>query len=118
MATREAGVRRIALSLPETSEAPHHDMTSFRVAGKIFATVPPAGDRVHIFVDEEEIRAYCAEYLAAVEELWWAKNLRGCRVVLAQAQANQALLREMLTLAWRTKAPTALVRRLEAKGTR
>ena len=34
MAVRAGTVRRLALSLPETAEAPHHDMTSFRVAGK------------------------------------------------------------------------------------
>jgi hypothetical protein len=29
-------VRRFALSLPETTEEPHFDRTSFRVRGKIF----------------------------------------------------------------------------------
>jgi hypothetical protein len=43
MGTTEATVRRLALSLPETTEEPHHDMTSFRVGGKIFATVTPRG---------------------------------------------------------------------------
>ena len=69
MGVSAATVRRLALSLPETAEAPHHDMTSFRVAGKIFATMPPEGGRVHVFVDDDEVDAYCAEYPAAVEEL-------------------------------------------------
>jgi predicted DNA-binding protein (MmcQ/YjbR family) len=34
--------REFALSLPGTSEEPHFDMSSFRVKGKIFATVPAA----------------------------------------------------------------------------
>ena len=62
MGVREGVVRRLALSLPETTEAPHHDMTSFRVGGKIFATMPPQGDRVHIFVDVDEATSYCAEF--------------------------------------------------------
>src|SRR5205085_6611083 len=35
--------RRFALSLPQTTEAPHFDKSSFRVEGNIFATVPTDG---------------------------------------------------------------------------
>jgi hypothetical protein len=35
-------VRRLALALPEAHEEPHFDSTSFRVKGKIFATMDPA----------------------------------------------------------------------------
>ena len=59
MGVSAATVRRLALSLPETAEAPHHDMTSFRVAGKIFATMPPEGGRVHVFVGDEEVDRLC-----------------------------------------------------------
>jgi len=107
MAVRAATVRRLALSLPETAEAPHHDMTSFRVAGKIFATMPPEGGRIHVFLEEDEVAAYCAEFPGAVEELWWGRKRRGCRVVLARA--TTALLREMLTESWRRKAPKKLL---------
>ncbi len=107
MAVRAATVRRLALSLPETAEAPHHDMTSFRVAGKIFATMPAEGGRVHVFLNEDEVAAYCAEFPGAVEELWWGHKRRGCRVVLARATTT--LLREMLTESWRHKAPEKLL---------
>lgn len=107
MGVTVAGVRRIALSLPEATEAPHHDMTSFRVGGKIFATVPPQGDRVHVMVTEEEVRAYRAEFPDAVEELWWGTRLSGCRVILKKA--DQALLRELLTESWRRRAPKKLL---------
>ena len=69
MGVRAATLRRLALSLPETIEAPHHDLTSFRVAGNIFATMPPEGDRFNVFLDDEEISASCAEFPGAVEEL-------------------------------------------------
>ncbi len=103
MGVSAATVRRLALSLPETAEAPHHDMTSFRVAGKIFATMPPGGGRVHVFVGAEEVDASVAEYPAAVEELWWGSRRRGCRVLLSAATVP--LLRELLTESWRAKAP-------------
>ena len=103
MGVTVATVRTLALALPEAAEAPHHDMTSFRVAGKIFATVPPAGDRVHVFVSEEDVAAYCAEFPDAVEELWWGKKLSGCRILLRTA--DRALVRELLTESWRRRAP-------------
>jgi hypothetical protein len=103
MGVSAATVRRLALSLPETAEAPHHDMTSFRVAGKIFATMPPEGGRVHVFVGDDEVSAYTAEYPAVVEELLWGTKRRGCRVLLAKATAP--LVRELLTESWRGKAP-------------
>jgi hypothetical protein len=103
MAVSVATVRRLALSLPHTAEAPHHDMTSFRVAGKIFATMPPEGGRLHVFIGDDEVSAYTAEYPAAVEELLWGATRRGCRVLLPKATAP--LVRELLTESWRRKAP-------------
>ncbi len=103
MAVRPDQVRRLALALPDTTEAPHHEMTSFRVSGKLFATMPPEEDRVHVFVAPDEVAASCAEYPGVVEELWWGKKLSGCRVHLAGA--TTPLVRELLTEAWRRKAP-------------
>jgi hypothetical protein len=37
-------VRRHALSLDEVTEAPHHELSSFRVRGRIFVTIPPDPD--------------------------------------------------------------------------
>jgi hypothetical protein len=102
-----AAVRKLALAFPEAIEQPHHDMTSFRVRGKIFATVPPEGGLLHVFLPEGEVASYCAEFPLAVEELWWGKKLSGCRVVLRHA--DRALVREMLAESWRRKAPTSLL---------
>jgi hypothetical protein len=106
MSVSAAAVRKLALALPGAVEQPHHDMTSFRVRGKIFATMPPDGGRVHLFLAEDEVASYCAEFPSAVEELWWGKRLSGCRVLLRHA--DRALVREMLALSWRRKAPTSL----------
>jgi hypothetical protein len=111
MSLRPSDIRRLALALPQATEEPHHEMTSFRVAGKIFATVPPEGDRVHIFVGPDEVAASCAEYPTQVEELWWGKKLSGCRVPLRTATAP--LVVELLAEAWRRKAPKKLIDRSE-----
>ena len=103
MSVSVATVRTLALELPDSAEAPHHDMTSFRVAGKIFATLPPGTGRLHVFLPEDEVAAYCVEFPEAVEELWWGRRLQGCRLVLRHA--DRALVRELLTESWRRKAP-------------
>jgi hypothetical protein len=102
-----AGVRKLALALPEATEQPHHDMTSFRIRGKIFATMPPEGGRLHVFLTDDAVASYCAEFPGAVEELWWGKKLSGCRVLLPQAE--RALVRELLAESWRRKAPKSLL---------
>jgi hypothetical protein len=86
-------------------------MTSFRVGGKIFATVTADEARVHIFVGPDEAAAYCAEYPGLVEELWWGKRLSGCRMVLKSA--NRAVVRELLTEAFRRRASSKLLAQLD-----
>ena len=107
MSVSAAGVRKLALAFPEATEQPHHDMTSFRVRGKIFATMPPEGGRLHVFLDEPEVSSYCAEFPSAVEELWWGKKLSGCRVLLRHC--DRALVREMLAESWERRAPKSLL---------
>jgi hypothetical protein len=100
------GARRFALSLPEVTEQPHHEMSSFRVRGKIFATAPPDGEHLHVFVDEGEVHAAVAEDPAAFEPLLWGQRLRGLRVRLAAA--GQDRVEELLEESWRRKAPARL----------
>ncbi len=106
-------VRQFALSLPETTEEPHHELWSFRVKGKIFATMPPAGDHLHIFVDEEGAREAINTDPAAIEELKWGQRFAGVRVTLSKAKA--ALVRELLERSWRRKAPKSVVARFDAQ---
>jgi hypothetical protein len=101
-----AQARRLALSLPEVTEEPHFDMTSFRVRGKIFATAPPGGTWLHVFIDPLEAGAYVAENPAAFEPLLWGGRVRGLRVSLAATPA--ASLSELIEEAWRRRAPKRL----------
>lgn len=100
-------VRTLALALPEATEAPHFDFASFRVRGKIFATAPPDGRCLHLFVSEHERERALALYPAFAEILMWGKRVSGLRIVLSKATpgAVEALLRR----AWEHKAPRKLV---------
>ncbi len=98
--------RRYALSLPETSEEPHFHFSSFRVRGKIFATVPPEETHLHVFVDEVAREAALATHSAFVEKLLWGGRVRGLRVTLAHAKPS--VVEHLLAQAWRHKAPKKL----------
>ena len=78
-------------------------MTSFRVKGKIFATVPPTEERVHIFIADETVEEAVAVGRGSVEELWWGKRRQGVRVALKGADPD--LVVELLRDAWERKAP-------------
>jgi hypothetical protein len=104
-------VRELALALPETTEQPHHDLSSFRVNGKIFATVPDDG-HIRIMVAEDEVAAACAEAPAACVPLYWGSKLRG--VVVTVRSTPPALIAELLTEAWLRSATPALRRSLLA----
>lgn len=98
--------RKLALALPEATEEPHFQMWSFRVGGKIFATVPPEGDHLHVFVDDDTVRAAVQSDPKAFEELWWGEKLAGVRVSLAQAK--QGAVRDLLQASWQRKAAKRL----------
>jgi hypothetical protein len=100
-------VRAFARSLPETTEQPHFEMSSFRVRGKIYATVPPDEEHLHVFVDEDATRAAVAHPSGACEELWWGKKLVGVRVDLGVAEAD--LVFDLVEESWKRKAPKSLV---------
>ena len=101
-----AAVRHFALSLPEATEEPHFDLASFRVKGKIFATVPPEEKHLHVFVDGAVLDVLPAAQPKAYEKLFWGKRLAGLRVTLAAAKS--ADVEELLRSAWRRRAPKKL----------
>lgn len=111
--TTLAHVRRVALSLSETTEVDHHGFPSFRVAGKIFATVPDAA-HLHITLPDTHVEMAIGTSPQACEELWWGKRICGVRVTLASAQTT--LVAMLLTEAWRLKAPARLVRALSTSS--
>jgi hypothetical protein len=99
-------VRRFALSLPEATEEPHFHYASFRVKGKIFATVPPENTHLNIFVGEPELEILPAAQPKVYEKLFWGKKVAGLRVTLAAAKPRD--VEELLRTAWLRKAPKKL----------
>ena len=101
-----AEVRKYALSLPEANEEPHFEYSSFRILGKIFATVPPGEEHLHVFVDEQRRELALAMFPEAYEKLWWGKKVLGIRVSLSKADASD--VSDLLGSAWKAKAPKRL----------
>ena len=99
-------VRRAALALPDATEAPHFDCASFRVRGRIFATLPSDGTHLHVFVGDEVRERALALDPAFLEPLRWGAKVVGLRVRLAAARPD--VVRELLRDAWLRKAPKSL----------
>ena len=95
-------VRSAALSLPETTEEPHHNFGSFRVRGKIFVTVPPDNEYIHVFVNEQDRELALAAYPDFTEKLLWGGKVVGVRVALAKA--TPAVVKTMVLQAYEYKA--------------
>lgn len=95
-------LRTFALSLPETTEAPHHNFGSFRVRGKIFVTVPPGESHIHVFVPEQTREQAHVLYPEFVEKLLWGGKVVGLRIALATAKP--AVVRSLVQQAWQNKA--------------
>lgn len=99
-------VRKLALALPEAAEAPHHEMTSFRVRGRIFATMPPSGQWLHVFIADNERELAIAMHPQWISPLVWGGSVRGVRIDLARALPK--VIDGLLWDAWRAKAPKRL----------
>jgi len=98
-------VRRLALALPEAVEEDHHGRPSFRVAKKIFATLPDP-DHVNIMLGPDDI-ALAAQHDGCAE-VYWGKKLSAVGVDLRRAP--EALVAALLADAWARRAPKRLLR--------
>lgn len=98
--------REIVLSLPEAVEQDHHGRPSFRVNGKIFATLWDE-DHLNVMLDEGGVVQAVQAHPDACSEVWWGKRLAAVRVALTHAKP--AMLRQMLTEAWELRAPKRLL---------
>ena len=98
-------VRALALALPEAAEEDHWARPSFRVRGRIFATLPDP-EHLNVMIDPLDVDGAVNADPAACEPLMWGKQLRGVRVRLRVATPE--MVRDLLGAAWRRKAPKAL----------
>lgn len=117
----EDDVRRIALSLPATTERPSYGTPGFRVADRLFARIRPEGDSVVLWcADVGEKEALIA---SEPEKFFTTPHYDGHPTVLVRMAAlNRAELEELLADSWYLRAPARLLRELdgapEARPTR
>ncbi|MEY2570161.1 MAG: hypothetical protein QOE63_511 [Acidimicrobiaceae bacterium] len=107
-------MRRIALSLPETTEKPSYGTPGFRVKDKLFARIREEGDVLVVFVDSLEEK----EILIASdpEKFFTLPHYDGHASVLVRLGAvGVKELTELLTDAWRARAPKKVLDAFDAR---
>lgn len=105
----EADVRRIALALPQSVEAPHFETASFRVGKKIFCTLGAASDRIVLKFDPEDqanLILDAPDALTPVPGAWGRKGWTHA----AYGGLSEARLEMLMRLAWATVAPKRLLK--------
>jgi hypothetical protein len=93
--------RELALALPDAVEQDHHGRPSFRVAGRIFATLWD-DHHLNVMVDEGGIHTAVETDADAYAEVWWGKRLAAVRVDLRRVESER--LARLLREAWELKA--------------
>jgi hypothetical protein len=112
MATTESDVRAIALSLPETEERPSYGTPGFRVKDRLFARIREEGVLLVRCADEAE-----KEFLLRADptKFFTIPHYDGHASVLVRLSAvDRDELAELLTEAWRVRAPKRLAESLDA----
>jgi hypothetical protein len=102
-------IRTMALALPEAVEMDHHGFPSFRVAGKIFATLRREPARLMIKLDPEDQRNLAEgrpAIIAPVPGYWGRKG----STYVDYSEADDEMLTSLLRLAWAGVAPKRLNR--------
>jgi hypothetical protein len=103
--------RRLALALPEASEASHMGHPDFRVRKKIFATLWPKEGRGVVMLTPEQQKILVDLKPAVFTPVPGGWGRRGSTNVNLEA-ADEISLTSVLLMAWRNKAP----KRLGASG--
>ena len=108
MLTRD-DVRRIALSMPGAYEEAHFELTSFRVAKKIFCTMGEDRPPIMLKLDPEDQANLVADDPERIEPVpgYWGR--KGSTFVRFET-LDQARLAQLMRLAWATVAPKRLLK--------
>lgn len=94
-------VQKIALKLPETEESTSYGTPAMKVKGKLLVRLREEGDILAIYTDDKEGQ------MAADPAVYFSTpHYDGYPMVLVRLpKITEAELRELLTDAWRMKAP-------------
>jgi hypothetical protein len=101
--------RRVALSMPEAIEGSHMENADFRVGGKIFATLWDDDEHGMVKLTPEQQDEYVAAHPDVFAPVKGAWGRQGCTRVRLD-RAEEAVLAGAMRLAWRNRAPRALVK--------
>ena len=99
--------RSLALALPEAVELDHHGRPSFRVGGRIFATLW-SERQLNVMLDEGGVLTATQAAPDVCREIRWGTRLAA--VAVALDRADRELVRELLADAWERRAPGRLLR--------
>lgn len=100
-------VRALALSFPETDEAPHQAVTSFRVRKKIFATLNAPENRACLRfseIDQDVFCAFAGTPFYRVPNQWGKYGW----TLVDLSRVDEEMLRDALTVAFCYAAPKKL----------
>jgi hypothetical protein len=100
-------LRQMALSLPETTEEPHFEKTSFRVNKKIFATFDAAANRVCLMLSPEDQSSFCTfdkNVIYPVPNKWGLKGATFAEL----SSIKEEMLQHALEVAYCKVAPARL----------
>ncbi len=102
-----ATIRQIALAFAETDEAPHQNVTCFRVKKKIFVTLNEPNRRACLRFSENDQYAFCSftdSPFYPVPNKW---GKQGWTLVDLE-KADEEIIRDALTMAYCEVAPKKL----------
>jgi hypothetical protein len=100
----EDDVRRLALSLPVTTEKPSYGTPGFRVKDKLFARIREEGNALALWVEDEGEKEALIE--SDAEKFFTIPHYDGYPMVLVRFEAiDSDELLELLTDSWRLRAP-------------
>jgi hypothetical protein len=99
--------RAAALAQPEAVQADHHGFPSFRVGGRIFATLRDGPPRLMVKLDPEDQRNLAEGYPGIIVPVPGSWGRKGSTFV-DFTRADAALIENLLRLAWSGVAPRRL----------
>ncbi len=108
-------LRSIALSLPEATEAPHFEKTSFRIRKKIFATYDEKRHRLCVKlseVDQDVFSMIDKSAIYPVPNKWGGQGW----TFIELDKADREVLVDALTTAYCTVAPKKMAQMVRAAG--
>jgi predicted DNA-binding protein (MmcQ/YjbR family) len=104
--------RLLSLSFPETTEEPHFHKISFRVKGKIFATVEEKTEIACIMLSPKDQSVYCLIDPAIIYPVPNKWGLKGSTYVVLK-KVKKEILFEMLGAAYCKVAPSVLAEKFK-----